>query len=545
MTAIVTTPFRVVNAENFKEDIAGSSVYVGIGKTDVWSTATSDLTDATTPFTPQDRIDDIHEAYQNMIGMKKIASADVAHIVPRHTWTSGTTYVAWDSDDSEIYDKAFYIVTSEYKVYKCISSPGTQSTVEPTHINTDPTAESDTYKWKYMYTVTVTDAEKFLTISYLPVRTEQDVTSSTVNGAISEASVVVIDTANEYIKTGMLITGTGVATNPVPTVTAISTNGLSITMSGPQTIADDVVLTFGRLADTDVNYANQTAQLNSANTSLTAVGGIERYEVTAGGSGYTSAPDVIVRGDGTNALALATVSGGAVTAITVSSAGSGIEANKGDNYTVADLLIGSVTSGGGTGAAARAIIAPPGGHGIDPVKELGAFYVAVNSQLSGSEGGDLTVGNDFRQITLIKKPQNFGTTVTATATTLRARRSLVLASGGSVSGFEVDQVISGSSSAAKAYLVEIDTTNKVLYYIQNSKTGYADFVSGDTITGTLPSGGSSALNTTSGTSWYGQATNGYGPEVKTNSGQLLFLENRDAINRSSSQIEDIKLIIEF
>ena len=541
MTAIVTTPFRVVNAENFKEDVAGSSVYVGIGKTDVWSTATSDLTDATTPFTPQDRIDDIHEAYQNMIGMKKIASADVAHIVPRHTWTSGTTYTAWDSDDSAIYDKAFYVVTSEYKVYKCISSPGTQSTVEPTHINTDPTAESDTYKWKYMYTVSVTDAEKFLTISYLPVRTEPTVSTSTGGNGGSESVTVTLTAANEYIVAGMLVTGSGITAGD--TVAAI--DGVTLTLSTARTVANGTTLTFGRLADTDVNYANQTAQINSANTSLTAVAGIERYEVTAGGSGYTSAPDVIVRGDGTNALALATVSGGAVTAITVSTAGSGTEANKGDGYTVADLLIGSVTSGGGTSAAGRAIITPSGGHGIDPVKELGAFYVAVNSQLSGSEGGDLTVGNDFRQISLIKKPQNFGTTVTASATTLRARKALVLANAGSVSGFAVDQVIVGSSSGAKAYLVEIDTTNKVLYYVQNSKTGYADFVSGDTITGTLPSGGSSVLNTTSGTTWYGQSTNGYGPEVKMNSGQLLFLENRDAINRSSSQIEDIKLIIEF
>ena len=85
----------------------------------------------------------------------------------------------------------------------------------------------------------------------------------------------------------------------------------------------------------------------------------------------------------------------------------------------------------------------------------------------------------------------------------------------------------------------------LLYYYQNSKTGYIPFVSGDTITGTLPSGGSAVLNTTSGTTWYGQATNGYGPEVAMNTGQILFLENRAAINRSSSQIEDIKLIIEF
>jgi len=539
MTAIVSTPFRVVNAENFKEDIAGSSVYIGIGKTDVWSTSTSDLTDASTPFTPQDRTDDLHEAYQNMIGMKKIASSDVSHIVPRHTWTSGTTYIAWDSDDSAIYDKAFYIITSEFKVYKCIVAGASGSTVEPTHINTAPTAESDGYSWKYMYTITVTDSEKFLTISYMPVNTLDYSTTETVDGAVSSSTSVTLDNANEYIKVGHIVTGSGIS----GTVTVASITGTALVLSSAQSIADGTTLTFGRLADTDINYANQTAQINSKAAATAA--GIERIEVTAGGSNYDAADafTVTITGDGTGATVIdagVTVASGAITAIALNA--------KGTDYTVADITITHNNASGGTagsGATARAVIAPPDGHGTDPIRELGAFYVAVNSQLSGSESGDLTVGNDFRQISLIKKPQNFGTTVTSSASTLRARRSLVLHSGASLTGFAVDQVINGSTSGAKAYLVEIDTTNKVLYYYQNSKTGYADFVSGDTVTGTNPSGGSAILNTTSGTTWYGQATNGFGPEVKMNSGQLLFLENRDAINRSSSQIEDIKLIIEF
>lgn len=533
MAAIVTTPFRVVNAENFKEDIAGSSVYVGIGKSDVWSTNTSDLTDAATPFTPQDRLDDLHEAYQNMIGMKKIASSDVAHIVPRYTWSADQTYHAWDSDDSAIYDKKFYIITSEFKVYKCIFSPGTNSTSEPVHINTDPTAEGDGYIWKYMYTVTVTDAEKFLTTSYMPVTSQFIPVTATVNGAVSNSTSVTLDAGenNEFIKVGQLVAGSGISTE----ITVAAISGNSLTLSANASIADGVTLTFGRLADTDVNYANQTAQMNSGNTSLTAVAGIERYEVIDQGSGYTSATATIT-GDGTGAQASVTVAGGKVTGLTISS-----EANKGDGYTVADVVI----SGDGNGATARAVIAPPGGHGTDPVKELGSFFVAVNTQLSGSETGDLTVGNDFRQITLIKSPKAFGSNATLTSTTARVRRSLKLASGASLTGFAVDQVINGSSSSAKAYLAEIDTTNKVLYYYQNSKTGYGNFVQGDTITGTNPSGGSAALDQTNATSWYGQASNGYGPEVAMNSGQLLFLENRAPINRSSSQIEDIKLIIEF
>ena len=529
MTAIVTTPFRVVNAQNFKDDVssASSSVYVAIGKSDAWSNATSDTTD-TTPFTPQDRIDDIAEAYQNMIGMKKITASEVSHIVPRNQWTSGNTYVAWDSDDALIYDKDFYVITSEFKVYKCISSPLTASLVEPVHINTIPTAESDTYVWKYMFTVTVVDAEKFLTISYMPVDTLGYPTTAAVNGAVSGSASVTLSAANAGIRPGQLVTGSGISGS----VTVASITGTALVLSSTQTISDAVTLTFGRFATTDVNFANQTAQINSRDHANAA--GIERLEILTGGTGYTSAPTVAISGDGLSATATAAVSGGAVTAITVT--------NKGTDYSVADVVI---SGGGGTGATVRAVIAPPNGHGTDPISELGAFFVAINTQLSGSEGGDLTVGNDFRQISLLKNPQNFGSDTIASATTLRARKSLVLAADQSLTGFAVDQLIVGGTSGAKAYLVQIDTSNKVLYYYQNAKTGYIPFVQGDAVTGTLPSGGSATLHQGSGTTWYGQSVNGYGPEVKNNSGQLIFLENRDPINRSSSQIEDIKLIVEF
>ena len=528
MTAIVTTPFRVVNAQNFKEDVASSSVYVAIGKSDVWSNSTSDTTD-TTPFTPLDNIDNIAGAYQQMIGMKKVTAGEVSHVVNRHTWTSGRSYVAWDSDDATIYDKAFYIITSEFKVYKCIVAGAGASTIEPVHINTEPTLESDGYKWKYMYTVTVTDAEKFLTNSYMPVNTLGYPTTATVNGATSSATAATLAAANANIKVGQLVTGAGISGS----VTVANISGTTLTLSSAQSLTDGGTLTFGRFATTDVNYANQTAQINSLGHAK--AGGIERIEVTAAGQDYSSTPTVTITGDGTGANATAVMAGSGssqtVASITIN--------DKGTDYNVADIVI---SGGGGSLATARAVISPPNGHGTDPISELGAFFVAINTQLSGSEGGDLTVGQDFRQISLIKNPQNFGSDVTASATTLRARRALRLNSSASLTGFAVDQVINGSSSGAKAYLVEIDTSNKVLYYYQNSKTGFGNFVSGDTITGTLPNGGSATLNTGDA---FGTVANGYGPEVKRNSGQLIFLENRDPINRSSSQIEDIKLIVEF
>ena len=467
MTAIVTSNFRVINAENFKEDVAdaATSVYVGIGKSDVWSLTTSDTTD-TTPFTPVDALDSLGEAYQNMIGMKLIGSADISHVVPRHTWASNTSYYAWDSDDGSIFDKAFYIVTSEFKVYKCIKAGGSTSTVQPTQTLTDPTAESDGYIWKYMYTISVADAEKFLTISYMPVKTIDPRAGGQSSDYSSDAAAEAALSEADYAQ-----------------------------------------------------YLNQ----KTSTASVTAAG-IERIEVTAGGT-YSSTPLVTITGDGTGATATAVMSGSGsnqqVSSITIN--------NKGTNYTVADVVFSSGD------AAARAVIAPELGHGTQPIKELGAFFIGLNTQLTGNESGDLTVGNDFRQVTLIRNPRVYGPGAVATATTLKALKYMDFTSGVTVTDYQIDELIVGATSGAQAYVVEIDSGAGVIYYHQNSKTGYVDFQNGENITG-------QTSNTTGGLESTGALGN---PEVHPGTGDIMFLENRTPINRTTTQIEDIKVIIEF
>ena len=463
MTAIVTSDFRVINVENFKDDVTNHSMYIAIGKSDVWSGSISDTTDSTsigTEFPPNDHLDDIGEARANFMAMQRVNAADVSHVVPRYQWTSGRSYVAWDSNDGSIFDKEFYIITSEFKTYKCIKAGASGSTVQPTQTLTVPTAESDGYTWKYMYTVQVADSEKFLTSSYMPVKT---VSLNFNNDAAAQAAL----SEGDYAQ-----------------------------------------------------YLNQKASRDHANA-----GGIERAEVSAAGSGYTSAPTVTITGDGTGATATATVSNNTVTAINITAKGSG--------YTFANI---SITGGGGSSAAANATIAPGKGHGVDPVSELGAFFISINTQLTGAggSGSDLTVGNDFRQISLIKDPTNFGTTTVSTAATLKAMKYLDFASGANLSAFVVDDVITGGTSGAKAFVVDIDTSNGYIYYAQNSKTGYTAFSNGETVTGA--GGGSAALESSSAVG---------NPEVDRDSGKMLFLENRTPINRTATQIEDIKLIIEF
>jgi len=454
MTAIVTSNFRVINAENFKEDVAdaATSVYVGIGKADVWSLTTSDTTD-TTPFTPVDALDALGEASQNMIGMKLIGTADVSHVIPRYTWASDVSYHAWDSDDGSIFDKKFYILTSEFKCYKCIKAGGSVSTIQPTQTLTAPTTESDGYIWKYMFTISVADAEKFLTTSYMPVKTVSlaYATDALAENALSEA---------DYAQ-----------------------------------------------------YLNQKASLSSATAA-----GIERAEVTAAGS-YSTTPTVVITGDGTGATATAVRSGTSITGITIT--------NKGTNYTVADITFSAGD------AAARAVIAPETGHGVQPIKELGAFFIGLNSQLTGNEGGDLTVGNDFRQVTIVRNPKVYGPGAIATAASLKALKALDFAA--ATTSYLVDELIVGGTSGAQAYVVENDTATGKIYYHQNSKTGYKLFQNSEAVVGQTSSTsvalkGASAL---------------LSPEVHPGTGDIMFLENRNPINRTATQIEDIKVIIEF
>ena len=153
----------------------------------------------------------------------------------------------------------------------------------------------------------------------------------------------------------MLVTGSGITAGD--TVTAIS--GTTLTISTARTVPSSTTLTFGRFADTDINYANQTAQMNSLASATAA--GIERLEVTAGGSNYDAADvfTVTISGDGTGATVVdagVTIASGAITAIALNA--------KGTDYTVADITITHNNASGGTagsGATARAVIAPPDG----------------------------------------------------------------------------------------------------------------------------------------------------------------------------------------
>jgi hypothetical protein len=277
-------------------------------------------------------------------------------------------------------------------------------------------------------------------------------------------------------------------------------------------------------------------------------GAIEIIKIKSAGSGGTNGTHtgIAIRGDGTGGVCSVTVAGGLVTAVTVTTAGTG--------YTFGTVSNAQIVAAGATslsGAELDVIIPPQGGHGKNAIEELGGFYVMMNTSLEGTESGnsgDLTVANDFRKITLIRDPNASGSA--ATSTTLRATKAINLTG---VSGsYVVDEKITQASTGAVGKVVEWDSSNSILYYIQTRHTNEGIDTNGNqtAFSGTnvvTGAGGATGTPTTSTSTIDSVSfTSGYSAsEIDHDSGDILYIENRAPITRAADQTENIKLVIEF
>jgi len=176
----------------------------------------------------------------------------------------------------------------------------------------------------------------------------------------------------------------------------------------------------------------------------------------------------------------------------------------------------------------------------------------LNTSLEGTESantGDVTVANDFRKISLIRDPDAGGSA--ASATTLRATKAINLTG---VSGtFTADEEINQASTGAVGKVVEWDSVNSILYYIQtkfndegvDSNGNQTAFSGTNAVTGQSSSASGTPTTTTS-TINNVSFTSGYSsPEIDHDTGDILYIENRAPITRAADQTENIKLIIEF
>ena len=255
--------------------------------------------------------------------------------------------------------------------------------------------------------------------------------------------------------------------------------------------------------------------------------------VTSGGSGYTSTPTVTISGDGVRANATATVSGVVVSKIEMDSSTDSTMA-MGQGFNFASI---SISGGGGSGATARAIIGPDKGIGFDVRDELKSTSLMFNTKPNGIEDSNFIVGQDFRQVVLIRNPRHSSDSAADgplfTTSSGKALNFLQLQAA-AAAGF-LDATITGGTTGAKAFVDEVDSDR--LYFHQTEETGFLPFQEGEAITG----GGQSGTLIAAGVDADSDAFTR--DDVDKLSGEIIYIENRAPVTRAANQTEDIKVVI--
>ncbi len=279
----------------------------------------------------------------------------------------------------------------------------------------------------------------------------------------------------------------------------------------------------GNITSTSTDVQQKTVQDSAVASPICGI------DLTNGGAGYSSAPSVTIVGNGSGATASATVSGGAVTKVVIDDSASTLKMGTGYDY--AHIAF----SGGGsptTSAAARVRIGPKAGFGADARDDLRAKSMMFNIQPAGTEDGEFHVGTSFRQIGLLKNPTDSAGTAYS-STSGNALRRLKLHQ--KTSNFTQGSLLTGGTSGATAYVG--DTDSDEIWYHQNEDTLFTPFQAAEAVTDAA--GGIGITDSATGVGGFNN-----GGAIDPFSGDLLYIENRAKVIRSTDQTEDIKVIIE-
>ena len=251
-------------------------------------------------------------------------------------------------------------------------------------------------------------------------------------------------------------------------------------------------------------------------------GSIQAIKILNPGINYNTAPTITITGDGVGANAFATVNAAASNCIE-----SIIMSSPGASYTYADVVIDGI----GTGASARVVMSPPGGHGSNPKEELGGSFVIINPRLRGTEFGALDTKNEFRQIAILKNPVLLGSNTIASNITYSQVTTVVVDSVGG--NYEEDEfVYQGISLAAATF------KGRVVSWTSNEEINMLKLID---VSGTPTSGPITGDTTKTSRLYQSTITKAFEPYT----GSLLYLNNIPPIQRADDQTEDFKIVFSF
>ena len=481
---------------------AGSTVTGGTStataKTRTYRYATEDA-----PPAPIDNQNEKAAVYDDLIAAKRITSTFARLVAPRFNWSlttnpkfdmyrpsysvtpagGGAIGVQTALGSSALSGSKFYVMNSNYEVFKCLkngqtpaNATGVNATKEP---STTPQASDGTYAngifteaggayiWKYMYTLTTGEVIAFLSSDFLPMGTYAG--TAAVDGAIhiaitTDGGANLPTSATLYVP----VDGDGSGAKVKVTTTAggvISTVEMEAIGSG---------YTYGNVRLVNGNVYTDAGITTTATVAANASGKIEVVMSPEGGHGSDLASEFFAKRVMTN-IRLTYAEG------------------SGDFPVDNDFRrIG--------------IIQDPYNYGTTTAATASTLRGTAAVKLTGS--GDYTVDEEITQ--------------TVTGGTAKGRVVSWDATNGILKYFQSP---------------DLHTHNgKVLAFDHATNN-----VTGATSTTARPIDGNqdTALADISFTD--GKAN----PEIAANSGDIVYIENRRQITRAADQIEDIKLVIEF
>lgn len=478
--------------------------------------------------TPTNTQDDYRAQFEYdwyMLFGKKLSVGDFAPLVQNNLWTANTVYRRYDNTDTELYSNNMYYVISPpnydggtYNIYKCIDVPanGAPSTYKPSLIQYSSFQTDDGYVWKYLSSVPYRIYKKFYNLKYAPI-VANTILSLYGNAYCGVEKVMITNSGIGYASyhdgtilsannTVLQIQNDANIESGYYTNSAIFLYNVGSTTSQILTISDYVSNSVGKwiYVETEANTTNILPQATQ----------------------YKISPRVVFQTDGgRQPLAYSVVNAAASNSISEI-----VMLDIGSDISWANVHLASLT---GSGANMYAIVPPPGGHGSDIMSEIQIKALGVNFIFANNEANVIPDNIVFNKIGILKDPYGLyaNGTKSNTAFTNSVFNQVLKADLADGVNFSVGDTVTGNTTNSVGTVAYCNAASKIVYL-----TGDKSFLNGEYIFSS-----DNTLYTTIDLETPGTTKGSiYAKDIKP-----LYIQNINNVNRSNTQTESFKLIIEI
>jgi len=448
---------------------------------------------------------------------KKLRETNFMPVIRNITWQSNTIYTRYDNTQ-DLSNSDFYVVVKPeevggtYNIFKCIDNAnGGYSTYSPNQIQSTSFTLGDGYTWRYMYSISNINYNRFATFDYLPVYANTSLSETAFN--YSGVEVVMISNSGVGYETyhdGKL-----------------------------QSIANSTLIQVENDASTDNHYYTRNSiYIYSNNGSFPAqLRNITSYisnsqnwvyldeplsntsSININNAFYKISPRIQFDTDGDvepKAYSVINATSNSISNVVIIETGSDI--SRANAVVVSNTTYGS-------GANLYCIVPPAGGHGSNPENELITKGLGVYFEFKGTESNTITINTTYNKVGIIKNPYTLNSNNTKGSIYSSNLFSQILEANVSPSAtFSNGDMVTGNTSGAKGIVVFSNST--VLHLV-----GDKEFEDGEYINSS-----NGLVSTAISINTLGDL---YAKDIIP-----LYVRDIESVSRTNNQVEAFKLIIQ-